>query len=63
MDQTEFETIQATFPWTERILNINGMGGLIQVIDRNGNEVPILTMTKFLQMITRRLEQKQQPQG
>lgn len=59
MDQIEFEKIKATFPWTERILHPPiGPGGLVQVIDRNGFEVPIFTMTRFLEMITQKLVAK-----
>jgi len=58
MDQAEFEAIQATFPWTERVIT-TGVGGLVQVIDRNGNEVPLFTMTRFLMMITNKLAKKE----
>jgi len=59
MDQAEFEKIKVTFPWTERILTPPiGPGGLVQVIDRNGFEVPLFTMTRFLEMITRKLVAK-----
>lgn len=55
MEQVEYEAIKATFPWTERTQVIHGRGGFVQVIDKNGNEVPLFTMTKFLGMITRKL--------
>lgn len=58
MDQAEFEAIKATFPWTERVIT-TGVGGLVQVIDRNGNEVPLFTMTRFLMMITNKLAKKE----
>lgn len=57
MDQVEFEKLKATFPWTERTLQTRS-GGLVQVIDRNGNEVPLFTMTRFLEMITLKLAPK-----
>lgn len=57
MDQVEFEKLKATFPWTERTLQTRS-GGLVQVIDRNGNEVSLFTMTRFLEMITLKLAPK-----
>jgi hypothetical protein len=57
MDQVEFEALKATFPWTEQTF-ITGVGGIIRVIDRNGNEVPIHTMTRFIEMITKKLSTK-----
>lgn len=55
MDQKEFEALQATFPWTERTISMNGIGGFVQVLDNAGREVPLFTMTAFLEMITRKL--------
>lgn len=57
MNQTEFEAIQATFPWTERVIT-TGIGGLIQVIDNQGREVSLFTMTRFLEMITAKLSKR-----
>lgn len=57
MDQVEFEKLKATFPWTERTIPTRG-GGLVQVIDRNGQEVLLFTMTRFLEMITNKLAPK-----
>lgn len=54
MKAAEFDEVRKTFPWTERIVP-TVKGGLVQVIDRNGQEVPIFTMTKFLEMITAKL--------
>ena len=61
MDQVEFEKLKATFPWTERTMQTRS-GGLVQVIDANGNEVPIFTMTRFLEMITAKLAPKVVPE-
>lgn len=58
MDQVEFEALKATFPWTERTLQTR-TGGLIQVLDNKGEEVPIFTMTRFLEMITKKLAAKE----
>ena len=57
MDQAEFEKIKATFPWSERTFQTRS-GGIVQVIDHNGQEVPLFTMTAFLEMITRKLAPK-----
>lgn len=61
MKAAEFDEVRKTFPWTERIIP-TVKGGLVQVIDRNGQEVPIFTMTKFLEMITVKLAQQPEPE-
>lgn len=58
MDQAEFDKIKAGFPWTERVVSVNGIGGIVQVLDNAGYEVPLFTMTRFLEMITRKLTGK-----
>lgn len=58
MDQAEFDKIKATFPWTERTFQTRS-GGIVQVIDRNGQEVPLFTMTAFLKLITNKLAPKE----
>lgn len=55
MKPAEFDEVRKTFPWTERITPTLKGGGWVQVIDRNGNEVPLFTMTNFLTMITTKL--------
>ncbi len=60
MTDAEFKKLQGTFPWTERVIP-SGMGGLVQVLDRNGEEVPLFAMTAFLAFITRKLEPKEKP--
>lgn len=57
MDQAEFDKLKATFPWVERTLQTRN-GGLVQVIDANGNEVPLFVMTRFLEMITAKMAAK-----
>jgi len=54
MTPAEIEALRATMPWQERIIP-TGKGGLVQMIDRNGNEVPLLEMTRFLMVITQRM--------
>jgi hypothetical protein len=58
MDQAEFDKIKATFPWTERTFQTRS-GGVVQVIDCNGQEVPLFTMTAFLELITHKLAPKE----
>jgi hypothetical protein len=54
MNQAEFEKLKATFPWSERVFQSRS-GGIVQVIDRHGDEVPLFAMTGFLAMITNKL--------
>lgn len=58
MTTTEYAAIQATFPWTQALQHTR-VGGLVAMIDKNGNEVPIFTMTAFLSVITNRLAVQQ----
>lgn len=58
MNDAEFKKLQATFPWTERVIP-SGLGGLVQVLDRNGEEVSLFAMTAFLSFITRKLQPKE----
>lgn len=62
MDKAEFDALKATFPWREQVIPTR-VGGLVQVIDRNGNEVPIFTMTGFLKMITAKLAVESQEEN
>lgn len=58
MTDEQFKQLQATFPWTTRVLP-TGAGGLVQMIDRNGQEVPLFAMTDVLQVLTHKLEKPQ----
>lgn len=58
MTDEQFKQIQATFPWTTRVIP-TGAGGLVQMIDRNGQEVALFAMTDILQVLTRKLEKPQ----
>ncbi|MEB0029242.1 hypothetical protein QN372_00615 [Undibacterium sp. RTI2.1] len=56
MSEDELNALKATMPWQERLFNTN-RGVIVQVVDVNGMEVPLFTMTKFLIMITNKLAQ------
>lgn len=60
MTDEQFKALQNTFPWTEKVTP-TGLGGLVQVIDKNGEEVPIFVMTAFLTLITKKLTPKEKP--
>lgn len=55
MTDEEFKKLQTTFPWTTQILH-SPVAGLVRMIDRNGQEVPLFAMTDVLQLLTRKLE-------
>lgn len=48
MSQVSMEELKKTMPWRE-IIHPNG---LVQMIDRNGAEVPLFVMTGFMQAVT-----------
>lgn len=54
MNEDTFKTLKATMPWTEQSFATN-RGALVQVVDNQGREVPIYTMTAFLAFITSKL--------
>jgi len=54
MDKKQYDELRATFPWQEQTF----ANGLVQVIDRNGKEVPLFTVLNFVKFITLKLEQK-----
>lgn len=57
MDEKEFKTLQASFPWTHvQIATSSGM--LYRVLNNRGEEVPIPTMITFLEVITAKLVSK-----
>lgn len=55
MTDEQFKELQNTFPWTTRIIP-SGVGGLVQMINRNNQEVPLFAMTDLLELLTRKLE-------
>lgn len=56
MSDDEFKALKATMPWHERLVSTR-QGGVVQIIDNRGAEVPLFTITAFLAMITARLAQ------
>ena len=60
MTEEQFKTIQGTFPWTHTI-QPSGLGGLVRVLNRHGEEVPIFDMVAVLEVISRKLQPKETP--
>jgi hypothetical protein len=50
----QFAQAKATMPWTERYLQ-TPRGGLLQILDRNGQEVPFTVMCGVLRIVTQKL--------
>jgi hypothetical protein len=48
MSQISIEELKKTMPWRERV----HPNGVVQMIDRNGAEVPLFVMTAFMQSVT-----------
>lgn len=53
--QIEFSELKKTFPWTEQTMVMNGVGGIVRMVDNAGNEVPLFHITGLLQSLTRQL--------
>ena len=49
MNQNEFLEQAKTFPWTRYV----GRNGLVAMIDKNGREVPLFTVTDTLSYLSR----------
>ncbi len=60
MTEEQFKAIQGTFPWTH-VVQPSGLGGIVRVINRHGEEVPIFDMVAFLEIITHKLKQREEP--
>lgn len=60
MDEKEFKALQATMPWRHVVYPAQrGMiGGQVKVINKNGQEVDLLVMCRFLEVITNKLALK-----
>lgn len=60
MDPKERERLYTSMPWTFTV----GVQGLCQVIDKDGDEVPLLSLLKFAcdssRVIAKRREQNEQ---
>ena len=57
MDETEFKALQATMPWRHVITPAprGHIGGQIRVVNCRGQEVDLITMCRFLEVITNKL--------
>ena len=54
MTQEDFDKLRSTFPWKHQTVMTPG-GWLIRVFDRFGNEVSIVAMVEFIDMITTKI--------
>lgn len=58
MTDQQMQALRATMPWTERTIT-NGRHTIIQVLDNQGREVPLLTLVPFMTTISRKLAVKE----
>lgn len=49
--------LKKTFPWTTHVTQ-RGKSGIVQLIDCNGQEVPLFDMTGFLEVVTLKMATK-----
>lgn len=53
MTEEQFKAAKATFPWQQALRTVpHRQGGIVQMIDCNGMEVPLFTMLAFVQAVT-----------
>lgn len=57
MTEQDFKAIKATFPWKTRVVPAP-IGGLVQIINCHGQEVPIFTMTELLEVLTNQMSKE-----
>jgi len=58
MTRDEYDQIAATFPWRTEIVH-SGIGGVVRMVDCNGAEVPLFTITRLLEYITQKLKERE----
>lgn len=51
-----YEQVKQTFPWRYEIQTHNGIGGFIKVFDKNGAEVPLLTMVELVIAVSQKVK-------
>lgn len=62
MTDVELQALRATMPWTEQSLT-NGRHTLIRIVDNQGREVPLLTLTRFMVAISGKLATREGSNG
>jgi len=60
MTDAQFKAIQGTFPWTHTV-QPSGLGGIVRVMNRHNEEVPIFDMVAVLEVVTQKLKPKEAP--
>jgi hypothetical protein len=61
MTQEEFNTLRPGFPWREVIHpGPRGRPATVQVLDRFGNDIPLLTLVEFSKFMTAKLAAKEE---
>lgn len=58
MTDAQMQALRATMPWTERAYS-NGRSTIIQIVDNQGREVPLLTLVPFMVAISHKLATKE----
>ncbi len=54
MNKEEYNAIKATFPWSSRVIQTR-TGSVMQLLNNRGEEVSLITMMAFLEMITAKI--------
>ena len=55
MTKEQFEALKATMPWTHQVTGHPQIGGLVRVINNQGQEVDLFDMMHVLEIITAKL--------
>jgi hypothetical protein len=63
MTEQQFEELKNTMPWRTMVHQTNPLGGLVQMIDRNGAEVPLFAMCEFLNIVTENIAKQRAAQA
>ena len=56
MNNEEYERLKATMPWRHEV-HKNGKGALIKLLDKDGQEVPLISLVHFMEFITGKIAQ------
>lgn len=63
MTEQQFEALKDTMPWRTVVHHAVPVGGLVQMIDRHGVEVPLFSMCEFLNIVTENIAKQRAAQA
>lgn len=60
-DKARFEALKATMPWQHQVGGHPQIGGLVRLLNKNGQEVCIFDMMFMLEVLSTKLANQEKP--